>query len=162
MRGLISEDACRRIMQAGGQDYDALRRTAEDRSFNPVTLPVRMTAQLQNQTRKLTTGNVIGLVAGSDPRGRSEAVIVTAHLDSAGTRSEESGPGKIYRGARDNAAGVAALIELAKAAKLGPPPRRTLIFAALTAQSSGFQGAKQLLAHGGKAVLLFTRGFWRS
>lgn len=147
MRGLISEDACRRIMQAGGQDYDALRRTAEDRSFNPVTLPVRMTAQLQNQTRKLTTGNVIGLVAGSDPRGRSEAVIVTAHLDSAGTRSEESGPGKIYRGARDNAAGVAALIELAKAAKLGPPPRRTLIFAALTAQSSGFQGAKQLLAH---------------
>lgn len=147
MRGLLTEDACRRIMQAGGQDYDSVRRMAEDRGFNPLTLPVRMSARLQNQTRKVTTGNVVGLIAGSDPRARSEAVVITAHADGPGTRSEDSGPGTIYRGARDNATGLAALLELAKAATLGPPPRRTLIFAALTAQSSGFLGARYLLAH---------------
>lgn len=146
-RGFITEDACRRIMQAGGQDFDAVRRGAEERSFNPVTLPVHMSARLQNQTRPLKTGNVVGLIAGSDPRGRSEAIVVTAHLDGPGPRSEESGAGKSYGGARDNAVGLAALLGLARAAKLGPPPRRTLIFAALTAQSSGFQGARHLLSH---------------
>jgi len=124
-----------------------VRRGAEERSFNPVTLPVHMSARLQNQTRPLKTGNVVGLIAGSDPRGRSEAIVVTAHLDGPGPRSEESGAGKSYGGARDNAVGLAALLGLARAAKLGPPPRRTLIFAALTAQSSGFQGARHLLSH---------------
>jgi len=147
VRGFLTEDACRRIMQAGGQDYDVARRGAEERGFNPITLPVRMSARLQNQLRPLQTGNVVGLIAGSDPRGRGEAIVFTAHADGLGTRTEESGPGKIYSGARDNAVGLAALLGLAHAARLGPPPRRTLIFAALTAQSSDFQGARHLLAH---------------
>ncbi len=141
-RGFITEDACRRIMQAGGQDFDAVRRGAEDRGFNPITLPVHMSARLQNQTRPLKTGNVVGIIAGSDPRGRGEAIVPTAHADGRHL-AEESGAGKIYSGARDNAVGLAALLGLARC-PVRPPPRRTLIFAALTAQSSGFQGAKHL------------------
>ena len=147
LRGFITADACRRIMQAGGQDFDALRRAAEDRAFNPNLLPVKMSAQLQNQPRKLTTGNVVAMIPGSDARLRSEAVVITAHADGMGTRPEEPGPDKIWNGGRDNAVGLAMLLGMARAAKLGPPPKRTLVFAALTAQSSGFQGARYLLAH---------------
>lgn len=147
LRGFLTEDACRRIMQAGGQDFDALRHGADDRAFTPVTLPIKMSAQLQNQLRKLTTGNVVGMIPGSDPRLRSEAVVITAHADGLGTRAEAPGSDKIWNGARDNAVGVAALLGLAHAAKLGPTPKRTLVFAALTAQASNFQGARHLLGH---------------
>jgi Zn-dependent M28 family amino/carboxypeptidase len=139
-------------MQAGGQDFDALRRTAEDRAFHPTTLPVRMWAQLQNEVRKFATANIVGTIPGSDPRLRSEAVVVTAHVDGQGTRLETPGADKIFNGARDNAVGVAQLLAIAQAARVGPPPRRTLVFAAVTAQASGFVGARYLLGHLPKPV----------
>ena len=122
-------------------------RGAEDRGFNPISLPMKMSAQLQNQTRPLSTGNVVAMIQGSDPRLRSEAVVITAHADGLGTRPDESGADKIWNGARDNAVGLATLLGMARAAKLGPAPKRTLVFAALTAQGSGFQGARHLLLH---------------
>jgi Zn-dependent M28 family amino/carboxypeptidase len=152
LRGFLTEDAGRRLMQAGGQDFDALRRGAEDRAFHPVTLPVRMWAQLQNEVRKLATANVVALVPGIDARLRSEAVVLTAHIDGQGTRMEAPGADKIYNGGRDNALGVAQLLAIARAARLGPPPRRTLVFAALTGQASGFVGARYLLGHLPKPV----------
>ena len=47
---------------------------------------------------------------GSDPRLRDEAVIVGAHMDHLGRRGDRT-----YPGADDNASGVAALLEIAKA-----------------------------------------------
>lgn len=146
MRGFISDDACRRLLQAGGQDYDTQRRAAEDRSFNPLALPVRMNVTQKHQLQAIQTANIIGILPGSDPQLRGEAVVYTAHLGYLGGHDNPGGAPTIWNGARNGAVGTAALLELARAAAQGPPPRRTLIFAALATQQGDFAGTAQLLS----------------
>ena len=48
----------------------------------------------------------------------------------------------IYNGARDNASGVALMLEIARAfKKVQPAPKRTILFAAVTAEESGLLGS---------------------
>jgi hypothetical protein len=85
------------------------------------------------------TENVIGIVEGTDKK--DEAVVVIAHYDHHGIRD-----GKLYPGADDNASGTAAVMELAEAfaqsAKAGNPPRRTVIFIAVSAEEIGLYGSR--------------------
>ena len=60
--------------------------------------------------------NVIGLVRGSDPELAGEYVLVTAHFDHVGIGRPVQGD-SIYNGADDDASGVAALVEIARALK---------------------------------------------
>ncbi len=81
--------------------------------------------------------NVIGVLPGSDPNLASEIVLVSAHYDHLG-----AGLFKMYPGACDNAAGVAALLEIAE--KMSWPqnrPRRPVCFASFDAEEMGCLGA---------------------
>jgi len=50
---------------------------------------------------------------------------------------------KIYNGAKDNASGTAGLLEMADAyAKIQPPPRRSILFLAVTAEEQGLLGSQ--------------------
>jgi hypothetical protein len=74
--------------------------------------------------------SVVGILRGSDPARRDEAVVLGAHVDHLG-RVE----GVVHPGADDNASGVAALIEIARAFAAAPVrPKRTLVFAAWTGE----------------------------
>ena len=42
---------------------------------------VRMTAQVQNQTRSLDAANLVGILAGADEEARGEAVVISTHVD---------------------------------------------------------------------------------
>ena len=95
----------------------------------------------------INTGNVIGMVPGSDPKLKSEAVIFTAHWDHLGIGVPVNGDA-IYNGALDNATGSAMLIEMARAwAEMEPKPKRTAYFAAVTAEESGLLGSSYLAEH---------------
>jgi hypothetical protein len=84
------------------------------------------------------SGNVIGVLAGSDPNLRQEAVIIGAHLDHLGRIG-----GALHPGADDNASGVAALLEMARAFAASPQrPRRTVVFAFWTAEEAGQFGSE--------------------
>lgn len=85
--------------------------------------------------------NVIAVVPGSDPALGDEAVVVGAHVDHIGRRH-----GKVVPGADDNASGVAALLELAKAFA-GSPAKRTLVFAFWTAEEEGQFGSDWYVRH---------------
>jgi Zn-dependent M28 family amino/carboxypeptidase len=65
------------------------------------------------------------------------------HLDHLGTRSNaKPGEDAIYNGALDNAAGVATMIEAARAfADSGGRPRRSVMFVANTGEEKGLLGA---------------------
>jgi len=96
-----------------------------------------------------TVANVVGVLEGSDPTLRNEAVIFTAHYDHVGVvggRCQPSGAlpaDSICNGADDNASGTVGIIELARAfATLRPRPARTMIFAALAAEERGLFGAR--------------------
>jgi hypothetical protein len=107
----------------------------------PIDLPVRIRMVKKSRLTDLASPNVVGLLRGSDPALANEYVVFSTHLDHLGIAEPVNGDA-IYNGAVDNAAGVAALIELARAfASLPERPRRSLLFVAVTGEESGLVGS---------------------
>ncbi len=143
----VSEKFGRTILQAAGQDFDALRRAAAGRDFRPVPLSLTTHARLLTSIRPVMTWNVIGRLEGSDPKLRGDAVVFTAHYDHLGKGAPEDGD-DIYNGAADNASGVATLLETARAFTLLPRhPRRSLLFIACAAEEGGLRGSEFYAGH---------------
>jgi hypothetical protein len=141
-----TEELSKKIAELGGQDLDRLRASAESRSFRPVPLGVKLSVALTNAIEQRESGNVVGLLPGSDPMLAGEAVVYTAHHDHLGIKS---GPGdQIYNGAIDNASGVASILGVARAfASLRKPPRRSITFAFVTAEEQGLLGSEYFAGH---------------
>jgi Zn-dependent M28 family amino/carboxypeptidase len=143
----MSEDAARKLAKLGGHDLDALRASAESREFKPVPLGVKVTLVEKNTVRELQSGNVIGRLEGSDPALRDQAVVVTAHFDHLGVGGAKQGDA-IYNGALDNASGCASMLNIVRALSLAPKaPRRSVVFAAVTAEESGLLGSAYYARH---------------
>jgi hypothetical protein len=83
--------------------------------------------------------NVIGRVAGADPRAK--ALVVSAHYDHLGVAD-----GVPYPGADDNASGVAALLAIARVVH-AHPLRHPVVLAAFDGEELGLEGAKAFLQH---------------
>ena len=94
---------------------------------------------------KFQAPNVVGLLEGSDPKLKHQYLLLSAHLDHLGVGRPVDGD-SIYNGAMDNAAGIASLIETAKALAKGPRPKRSIIFLAFTGEEEGELGS-QFYAH---------------
>lgn len=91
--------------------------------------------------RLLESPNVAGMLEGSDPALKQEVVLVMGHLDHLGVRPGNTGD-KIYNGALDNASGIAAVIETARAfVESGQRPRRSILFLAVTGEEKGLLGS---------------------
>jgi Zn-dependent M28 family amino/carboxypeptidase len=143
LQGWISEDMARTLLGAAGEDLDALRNRAEAKGFRPVALRATAHARLGSAVRKVTEYNVAGIVPGSDPRLREEAVIYSAHWDHLGIEEgtgQGDQPDRIWNGAIDNGSGSAALLAMAQAA-VARPARRTQIFLWPCAEEQGLLGS---------------------
>lgn len=149
VKGWTTEDASRRLVALGGQELDALRAAANRRDFQPVPLGVTISARLGNAVAKKTTGNVLGLLRGSDPVLSEEVVVYTAHHDHLGLKpGAKPGEDAVYNGAVDNASGVAGMLAVARAfAALPKRPKRSILFAAVAAEEQGLLGSRYLVAH---------------
>ncbi|HEY4837412.1 MAG TPA: M28 family metallopeptidase [Candidatus Acidoferrales bacterium] len=110
-------------------------------------LKVTVHAKVEVVRAKVTSPNVIGILPGADLKLKNEYVVISAHLDHIGVGQPINGD-SIYNGAMDNASGVASLIEVAKHIKAaGIHPRRSLIFAAVTAEEKGDLGSEYFAHH---------------
>ncbi len=149
MKAWATEDACRRIAALGGRDLDRLRASAESRKFRPVPLGVRLSIAMTNTIQRTQSGNVIGMIPGSDPTLSREAVIYTAHHDHFGINTgAKVGDDAIFNGALDNASGVAAVLAIAGAfADLPKPVKRTVYFALVAGEEQGLLGSEYLARH---------------
>src|SRR5204863_2907001 len=86
--------------------------------------------------------NVVAKLDGSDGTHKDEFVVYTAHWDHFGIGQEVNGD-RIYHGAKDNAVGVAGLIEMARAfTQLPSPPKRSILFMSVTAEEQGLLGSQ--------------------
>jgi hypothetical protein len=111
------------------------------------SLNVIVHAKIAYTERKVSAPNVIGVLPGSDPALKNEYVVISAHLDHLGVGRPMNGD-SIYNGAMDNASGVASLIEIANHLKRdGIHPRRSILFAAVTAEEKGELGSEYFVAH---------------
>jgi Zn-dependent M28 family amino/carboxypeptidase len=131
-------DSTKKLMQLAGQDFDALKKQAATREFKPVALGVTASMTIRNKLRTIESANVIARLDGADPQLKNEYVVYTAHWDHFGKT-----PDGIFHGARDNASGTSALIEMARAfTKVSPPPRRSIVFIAVTGEEQGLLGSQ--------------------
>ena len=134
----VSTDAAKTLLRLGGQDFDELKAQAARREFKPVPLGITASLTLENTLRTLDSRNVVAKLEGADPARKDEYVVYTAHWDHFGKRD-----GGIFHGAQDDALGNAALIEIARAfTKLLTPPRRSILFLAVTAEEQGLLGSE--------------------
>ena len=92
----------------------------------------------------LHSRNIIGIVEGYDSSLKNEYVVIGAHIDHLGANTltvDGKSQQQVYRGADDNASGVAALLEIAgKVANDAFLFRRSVIFAFFGAQERGMAG----------------------
>ena len=138
IEGWITLDAAKALLKSAGQDFDALKNKAATRDFKPVPLGVTASMTITNTLRTINSRNVLGRLEGSDPKLKDEYVVYTAHWDHFGKTADG-----IFHGAEDDGLGCAALIEMASAfAKLPAPPRRSVLFLAVTAEEQGLLGSQ--------------------
>lgn len=144
-QGWISGAAADALFKAAGKDLATLRAAANKRGFKPVPLDATMSLELKSTTAEKISRNVVGLLPGSETP--DEAIVYMAHWDHLGTHEGESGD-NIYNGAVDNATGVAGILEIAEAMRKAPtPPKRSVLFLAVTLEESGLLGSKYYVAH---------------
>jgi Zn-dependent M28 family amino/carboxypeptidase len=150
MKAWTTDEASKKIAALGSQDLGKLRAAAQKRSFRPVPLGVKLSFAIESSIRTVESGNALGKLPGSDPALAGQAVLYTAHHDHFGRKAQAEKPGEdvIYNGARDNASGVAAMLAVARAyTRLPKPPRRTILFASVTAEEQGLLGSEYLAKH---------------
>ncbi|MFO7277924.1 MAG: M28 family metallopeptidase [Pseudomonadota bacterium] len=142
VKGWATEEATRRLVQAAGRSLDELVQAARSRDFKPVPLGLRTSITLTNRISRVQTANVAGLLRGSDPELSKEVVVYSAHYDHLGVGEPDAEGDRIYNGARDNAAGSAQLLAIARAfAALPERPRRSILILFVAAEEQGLLGS---------------------
>ena len=137
----VSESGAAQIFAASGHDLEALFEKHAAGATGSFDLGVGATLARSSRQRRVRSANVIGVLDGSDPRLNNEYVVYTGHLDHIGVRPGKDGD-DIHNGAYDNAAGVGAILEIAQAMSvMSVRPKRSVIFAMVTAEEKGLQGS---------------------
>jgi Zn-dependent M28 family amino/carboxypeptidase len=144
--GWLTEDAAKRLVSAAGRDLAKLIESAKSPKFKPVPLGVTTSLQLQNEISRKSTGNVLGLLRGSERP--DEVVVYTAHHDHLGVGEPNTAGDRIYNGALDNASGSAQLLAIARAfAALPQRPSRSILFNFVAAEEQGLLGSEYYATH---------------
>ncbi len=132
----IQRDVAVELFRNAGHDFEALKRQAQTREFRPVALNnATFSANYAVRRAGIRSRNVLGRLAGSTRP--NETVLYGGHWDHLGVGAPDARGDSIYNGAVDNATGIAAVIEIARAFANGPRPERSLVFAAWTVEEKG-------------------------
>ena len=120
------------------QPFDAYRKERQQKGRLEVH-PDSIAKLKQVVHQKLSMNNVLGMIPG---KKTNEYVIVGAHFDHLGIDPALDGD-QIYNGADDNASGVSAVLQIAKAFVVsGQQPERNVIFAFWDGEEKGLLGSK--------------------
>ena len=158
--GYVTGAAADALFAGSGKTVAAIRAQAEKKGARPKGFALKPTVRIERASTVETapSRNVLAVLPGSDPALAHEYVLLMAHLDHLGIKESAPGKDKVYNGAMDNASGVATMLAVAKAfAESGAAPKRSILFAAVTAEEDGLLGSQFLaknpvLPAGGKLV----------
>jgi hypothetical protein len=141
----ISPSAADRILEPAGLTLDEFKKKVEA-SRRPASRDIPGASVALSSTLKVQAIrgiNVVGILEGSDPKLKDEAVVIGAHLDHEG-RWEDY----IYNGADDNGSGSVGVLILARAFAANPQrPKRTLVFCLWCGEEEGLLGSKYFVAN---------------
>jgi len=147
IEGWLSRAAATRLLALAGRDYETLKIAAARPDFRAIPLGLTASMAFSQVARTFESQNVIARLPGRVPDRADESVAFVAHWDHLGVTTGNAGR-VIYRGAKDNASGVAALIEIARAmTRIDPAPSRSILFLAVTAEEQGLLGSEYYVQH---------------
>lgn len=138
----LHPDATERLFAGAERSYQDIRESLAEGA--PQGFPLNASVRIRQGSLHSATSspNVAGIIRGADPALRDEYVIVSAHLDHIGIGGGDP-EDQIRNGALDNASGIASMLEAARAMMAsGRPPRRSVVFLAVTAEEKGLLGAE--------------------
>jgi hypothetical protein len=151
LRFRINSDAATQLF-SNGHSFEQAMQTAQEGMPQGFSLPGSMTLTATTGLRRIESSNVLGVVRGSDARLRNEYLLVVANLDHLGRGPGVNGD-NLYNGMQHNAVGVSMLLEMARLVAAMPnKPRRSIVFAAVTAGEKQGQGLQYLLSSGALPV----------
>ncbi len=138
----INPARAERFFIGSGHTFKELLALSNDGKVLPrFAIPATAQVKVAIEAKTIDSDNVIGILRGTDPKLRAEYVVVSAHLDHVGVGEPINGD-RIYNGAMDNASGIATLIETAAGAAARGGLRRSIVFAAVTAEEKGLLGSR--------------------
>ena len=140
---VVSRQAAARLLNLN--DAAALSQlegaTAQARTASSAVITVETNLVRQ----EVAAYNIVGILEGSDPVLKKEAIVIGAHYDHLGRGGAGSlapNSGAVHHGADDNASGVAGMLELARTFTYSRPRlRRTVIFIAFSGEEEGLLGS---------------------
>jgi hypothetical protein len=135
----VSDTAAEKLFASSGMTLaEALAKARRD-DFTPIELNQSATITVKFKKAAGVSNNVVGLLEGSDPKLKSEALVYSAHYDAYGVSADN----RIYHGAADNALGVAEMLAIAEVlSRAETKPRRSVIFLAVTGEEYGLYGSE--------------------
>jgi len=127
------------LLKDSGLTLSAIQQTI-NRDIKPQSLALGKRLHVSASvsfTERADTYNVLGLIPGSDPAASKKVVIIGAHYDHWGKDVD----GSIFRGADDNASGVAVMMEIARLLSTRARPKWSVMLAAWTGEEEGLYGS---------------------
>src|ERR1041385_2897095 len=112
----IGDEAAENLFAKSGVTRKEALARAEAENFVPINLKQSAKITVRWKKGKGVSSNVIGVMEGSDPTLKSEAIVFSAHYDAYGVSSDH----RIYHGAADNGLGVGEMIAVAEAFAQAP------------------------------------------
>jgi Zn-dependent M28 family amino/carboxypeptidase len=145
LQGWIQRPVTEQLFRRAGLDFETVKRQARTPGFRPVELGASFSADFGVKTVRVESHNVIGKISGT--RHPDETIMFGGHWDAYGIGAPDSQGRRIRPGALDDGIGIAGVLEIARAFKAGPPPERSLVFAAWTAEERGLLGSEYYAAN---------------
>ncbi|KKC24065.1 peptidase M20 [Sphingomonas sp. SRS2] len=145
IEGWIQRDLAADLFKAAGLDFAAMKKAAQKKDFKPVALNATLDAAYAVKVETIVSKNVLGRLPGKTHP--NESVIYSAHWDHLGIGLPDAKGDRVYNGAKDNASGIAAMLELGRAFAKAPRTDRSIVFLAVTAEEKGLLGSEYYAAN---------------
>jgi hypothetical protein len=131
------------LFAGSGHTFDELVAIAESGKQLPrFTLAPTLKAKTAVKHGSVVSQNLAAIYEGTDPKLKSEYVVMSAHIDHLGIGKPINGDA-IYNGAMDNASGVASILELADHFKeANVKMKRSVLFVVVTGEEKGLLGSR--------------------
>lgn len=154
-RGWIKESSLRKVLDRQGISLDRLYASSLRKAFKPKPLNFNIKIQGKNQIRSFFCNNVVAEIPGKS----KEKIVLSAHIDHHGMKSERNGD-LIFNGAIDNGSAVAAMLMVAKILKpFQKQLHYTVSFLACQAEESGLLGSKHYVLQEDRSKLVANINF---
>jgi Zn-dependent M28 family amino/carboxypeptidase len=136
------------LLQGSGHTFAELAALGKDRKPLPhFALKVTLSATTATHSREVDSTNIVAQIPGSDPKLKSEYVVLSAHIDHVGIGEPINGD-RIYNGAMDNGSGSALLLDIARSLKQTHTTlKRSLLLVWVTGEEKGLLGSKYFAEH---------------